>query len=190
MAALQLKTILGGLLLAALTACSSVAPKYTLVPDNVNRLRDSGMESARLGEFSAEPGNQNNVNHLTIRGGAYISPYDGSYVNYLKEALRMELDEARLLNPNANVELSGFVVRNEINAAGISTADAQIEARFVVKREGQVRFDKVLTAKYEWESSFVGNLAIPRAQQNYPLVIQKLLSALWAEKDFINAVKK
>jgi len=190
MAALQLKTVLAGLLLAALTACSSVAPKYTLVPDNINRLRDSGMESTRLGEFNAAPGNQSDVNRLTIRGGAYVSPYEGSYVNYLKEALRFELDEARLLIPNAKVELSGFLVRNELNAAGFSTADAQIEARFVVRRDGQVRFDKVLSAKYEWDSHFAGNVAIPRAQQNYPLVVQKLLSALWADKDFINAVKK
>lgn len=183
MAVSHLKTLFAGLLLAALTACSSVAPKYTLVPDNVNRLRDAGMESAKLGEFGAAPKDGRDVNHLSIRGGTYASPYDGSYVAYLKEALRMELDEARLLNPGATVELSGFLVRNELNAAGITTADALIEARFVVKRGGQIRFDKVLTAQHAWDSSFMGNIAIPRAQQNYPTVVQKLLAALWADPE-------
>ena len=102
----------------------------------------------------------------------------------------MELDEARLLHPEATVELSGFLLKNELNAAGVTTADAQIEARFVVRRGGQVRFEKVLTAKYEWDSSLFGNIAIPRAQQNYPVVIQKLLTALWTDPDFITAVKK
>ncbi len=190
MVAAYLKTALAGSVLVLLTACSSVAPKYTLVPENVNRLRDSGMESAKLGDFAAAPKAGDDVNRLTIRGGSYDSPYDGSYVNYLKEALRMELDEARLLNPNATVELSGFLIRNEVNAAGLATADAQVEARFVVKRGGQVRFDKVLTAKHEWDSHFFGNIAIPRAQQNYPVVVQKLLSALWIDPEFIAAVKK
>jgi hypothetical protein len=184
------RAALAGLILAALTACSSVAPKYTLVPENVNRLRDAGFEPTRLGDFNAAAKNGNDVNHLTIRGGTYQSPYDSSYVSYLREALRMELDEARLLNPNATVEVSGFLLRNELNAAGIATADAQIEARFVVKRDGQVRFDKVLTATHQWESSFMGNIAIPRAQQNYPTVIQKLLANLYADPDFIASMRK
>jgi hypothetical protein len=190
MAAAPLKSVLAGLALVLLTACSSMAPKYTLVPDNVNRLRDANMAPAKLGEFGAAPKDGNNVNLLSIRGGSYASPYDGSYVNYLKEALRMELDEARALLPDATVELTGFLIKNELNAAGLATADAQIEARFVVKRDGQVRFDKVLKAKYEWESSFFGNIAIPKAQQNYPVVIQRLLTTLWTDPEFITAVKK
>jgi hypothetical protein len=36
----------------------------------------------------------------------------------------------------------------------------------------------------------MGNIAIPRAQQNYPVVIQRLLSALYADPDFLAALKK
>jgi hypothetical protein len=184
------KQALAGLLLAVLTACSTVAPKYVPTPDNVNRLRDAGADSVKVGDFQADPASKGAVNQLSIRGGSYVSPYDGSFVNYLKEAIRQELDDARLLNPNATVEIGGVLVRNEVNAAGVSTADAQIEARITVKRNGQVNYDKVKSAKHEWESSFFGNLAIPRAQENYPVVVQKLLASLYADPEFIAAIKK
>lgn len=71
----------------------------------------------------------------------------------------------------------------------MATADALIQARFVVKRGGQVRYDKVLTATHQWDSHLFGNIAIPRAQQNYPVVVQKLLTSLFVDPDFIAAMK-
>jgi len=182
-----LKHLSAGIVLAALTACTTVAPKYTPTPENINRLKDAGADAIKVGEFQA--GNET-VNNLSIRGGSYVSPYEGSYVNFLKEALRQELDDARLFNPAATIEIGGVLVRNELNAAGFSTADALIEARFTVKRNGQVRYDQVKTAKYEWESSFVGAVAIPKAQQNYPVVVQKLLASLYSDPAFLAAIKK
>jgi hypothetical protein len=173
-----------------MTACSTVAPRYTPLPEHINLLRDAKLEPTKVGEFAADPGSGDRVNQLSIRGGSYLSPYDGSWVSYLKEALRQELEDARLLSPNASLELTGVLIRNEVNAGGVTTANAQIEARFIVRREGQVRFSKVKSATYEWDSSFMGNIAIPRAQQNYPVVIQRLLSALYADPDFLAALKK
>jgi len=190
MSKLILKIVSVGVVLSSLVACTTVAPKYTPSPENVNRLRDAGADPIKVGEFQAAQGSGEAVNHLSIRGGSFVSPYEGSYVNYIKEAVRQELDDARLLNANATVELTGLLVRNEVNAAGFSKADAQIEARFVVKRGGQVRYDKVKTAKYEWESSFVGAVAIPRAQQNYPVVVQRLLADLYSDPEFLAAIKK
>jgi len=187
MSSTTLKYTSAAVLLAALSACTTLAPKYTSMPANVTQLKDAGADAIKVGAFQA--GNES-VNSLTIRGGSYVSPYEGSYVNYLKEALRQELDDARLLNPAANIEIDGILVRNELNAAGFSTADAVIEARFTVKRGGQIRYDQVKSAKYEWESSFVGAVAVPRAQQNYPVVVQKLLASLYSDPAFLAAIKK
>lgn len=175
------------LVLGILTGCSTMAPKYTPIPENINRLRDAGLEPVKVGEFTAD---NPTVNSLSIRGSSYVSPYEASYVNYVKEALKQELDEARLLNPEAVVEFSGTLMRNALNAAGFSKADAQIEVRFVAKRDGKVVFDKVKSAKFEWDSSFMGNVAIPRAAQNYPVVVQKVLTELYLDPDFISALKR
>ncbi len=58
-----------------------------------------------------------------------------------------------------------------------------------MKRAGAVTYDKVTTVHDEWDSSFMGNVAIPRAQQRYPTVVQKLLGALYADPAFLQALK-
>jgi hypothetical protein len=69
------------------------------------------------------------------------------------------------------------------------TASGYIEARFVVKKDGQVTFDKTKRGSASWESSFVGAIAIPAAQSSYPLIVQDLLAKLYGDTDFQTALK-
>lgn len=182
---------LGAAGLALMTACSAVAPPYAPIPMNLVRLREAGLEPMRIGEFkAADPTKADALNHLSIRGGSYTSPYQGSYVEYLKQALTLELKAANLLDPASTVVLAGFLVANDLDASGFSTASARMEARFQVTRAGQVTFDKVLSAKFDWDSNFIGGIAIPRARQNYPVVVQQLLANLFADPDFNGALRK
>jgi len=179
-----------GLLLALFTGCTIVAPKYTSSPTNINQLRDTASIGVKIGEFQADPRAREGMASISLRGNSMESPYANSYAEYLKEALRQDLEEAHLLDANSTVEISGMLVHNEVNIAGFSKGHALVEARFVIKRSGQVAFDKVKTVKDEWESSFAGAIAIPKAQQNYPLVVQKLLTLLYSDADFIAALNK
>jgi hypothetical protein len=180
----------GLLALAVLTTtgCASVAPKYASLPDNINLLRDVGAQPVRLGQFTADPASQGKVEQLSIRGGEYHSPYGDSFVLYLQEALRQDLEGAKLLSPTGAVEVAGVVIKNELDT-GMDKGSASIEARFLVRRGAEVRFDKVKSATFEWESSFVGAIAIPRSQQNYPVAVQKLYSQLYADPAFQAALK-
>ena len=71
------------------------------------------------------------------------------------------------------------------SAQGVGT----ISARFVVKRDGAVRYDQVKTVRSEWDSSFAAAIAVPRATQQYPLVVQKLLGSLYSDPAFISAIR-
>jgi len=186
----SIKLTVCGLLLALSTGCTIVAPKYISAPTNVNQLRDNVSVGVKIGEFKADPRAREGVTSISLRGNTMESPYANSYAEYLKEALRQDLEEAHLLNPNSTIEISGMLIHNEVNIAGFSKGHASVEARFVVKRGGQVSFDKVKTVTDEWESSFAGAVAIPKAQQSYPLVVQKLLTSLYSDLDFIVALKK
>lgn len=180
--------ILGAVM--GLGACSLVAPKYNASFDSAQKLRDVGAEKAKVGKFTADPKSKDKVNRLSIRGSSYASPYDNSFVAYLEEAMRQELDDARLLDPGASTQIDGVLIRNELDGSGFSVGTADIEAQFIVTREGKVRYDKVHKAHHEWESSFIGATAIPAAAQNYPTVVQKLLANLVADPEFISALKK
>lgn len=185
-----IRLIVCGLFLALLNGCTLVAPKYVSAPTSVNQLRDSASTGLKIGEFGADPRVREGVSSISIRGHSMVSPYANSYVEYLKEALRQDLEAARLLDPNSTIEISGMLLHNDVNIAGFSKGKASVEARFVVKRGGQVSYDKVKIINDEWASSFVGAVAIPKAQENYPLVVQKLLTSLYSDPDFIAALKK
>jgi hypothetical protein len=118
-----------------------------------------------------------------------VSPVGKHFGDYISAALRQELELARLYNPQANTEISGILLKNNINAGGFSVNDGQIDVRFFVKRDGVVRFDKIKRVEHQWESSFVGAIAIPAAANNYPVMVQKLMSALVTDADFVAAVR-
>jgi hypothetical protein len=106
-----------------------------------------------------------------------------------RHQLRQELELAKLYNPQSGVEISGTLLKNNIDAGGISTNAGQIEARFVVTANGQVRFDKVKRTERKWDSSFSGAVAIPLAANNYPLMVQSLVAALVTDPDFVKAIR-
>lgn len=185
------RTILLSIALAAAalsSGCSMMAPKYSPSLENVQKLKDSEAQTASVGAFESAPGKGNSAS-ISIRGSSLSSPYDGSYANYLSEALKQELSLAGKLAPDAQIQVSGALQKNDINAGGFSTASGDMEARFIVRRGGEVRYDQVKAIHDEWDSHFVGSIAIPRAQARYPVMVQKLLAALYSDPAFLQALK-
>jgi hypothetical protein len=170
------------------TGCSMMAPQYSASLDNVQMLKDTGNYTARVGEFTSSK-DKANANPLTIRGSSLVSPYQESYANYIAEAIRQELSLAKKMSSDASVEISGILLKNDLDASGFTLGFAEIQARFIVKRSGQVRYDQMKSVRHEFPSSFAGAIAIPRAVQEYPVTIQKLLASLYTDKAFINALK-
>jgi hypothetical protein len=169
-----------------LTGCAAVAPSYVPSPTSVQKLSASKPGSARVGEFSAAKDAPNTS--MALRGST-MQPAQGTYAKYLSDAIRLELELAKLHSAIAATEISGVLLKNDINTGLADRAEGVIEAQFIVRRDGQVRFDKVKATKTQWETSFIGAIAIPRAQQEYPRLVQQLVSELFADPDFISALK-
>lgn len=170
------------------TGCALVAPRYDVSLDNVQKLKDSGVQPAAVGNFTSTP-DKGNANPISIRGSSLNSPYDSSYSKYLQQALQQELSLAGKLSANSAAQVSGALQKNDISVPPTGSASGDLAARFVVTRDGQTRYDQVKSIHDEWDSSFVGAIAIPRAQQRYPVMVQKLLAALFADPGFIEALK-
>ena len=175
--------------LLILSGCASVAPTYQPSMANVGTLKDQRPAKVKVGAFTADGPEKNKVNNLTIRGGGFTSPYNESYVEYLREALRQELSMAGLLADNTDVELSGVLFKNEFDASGLSLGYGIMEAQLTVKKDGAVRYDKKKSVRHEWESSFAGMIAIPKARENYAVVVQKLLASFYNDPEFQKALK-
>jgi hypothetical protein len=168
--------------------CALQAPAYSPAVANVEAMKKSGMRTVALGSFTVQAG-ATGGSSIGLRGNPMSSPVGADYAAYLGEALRQELVLAGKLDPKSDTEIAGTLMKNDIAAAGINTNSGEIEARFVVRRAGAVRFDAVKRAESSWESSFVGGIAVPRAQQQYPVIVQQLLAKLLADPQFVAALQ-
>ncbi len=181
-------TLLLVLLAALLHGCAIQAPAYSPSAPGIERVRNSGIQPVNLGSFTVRPG-ATGADSISLRGNPMTSPVGANYAAYLAEALRTELRLAGKLDPKSTLEISGELLANDIAAGGIATNSGHIEARFVVKVGGQIRYDAVKRAEDSWDSSFVGAIAVPKAQQQYPLLVQQLIGKLWADGTFLAALK-
>jgi hypothetical protein len=167
--------------------CTLMAPRYTASIDNVQKIKDADTQPVKVGTFESTPGN-GNANPISLRGSSLASPYDSSYSKYIAEALRQDLELAGKLAPDAKIEITGALQKNDISVP-FSSGTGDLAARFIVKRAGETRYDQVKAIHDEWDSSFVAAVAIPRAQARYPVMVQKLLAELYADPAFIEALK-
>ena len=172
-----------------LVGCAGPAPNYTPSVDNVERLKKTSSSEVKVGTFATKPGMQS-ADAISLRASSMVSPVGKNYGDYLAAALRSELELAKLHAPNSPVEVSGTLLHNNINAGGIQTNDGQLAAQFVVKKGEEVRYDKVKKITRQWEGAFAGAVAIPQAANNYPLMVQDLLGALFADPDFFASLKQ
>jgi len=170
-----------------MAGCAIKAPPYEPSVNNVSLLKRVSVEPLRLGSFTVKAGAVGGTS-VSLRGNPMASPVGQDYAAYVADALKQELDMAKRLSPSAALEVSGTLLGTDIDTAA-GTASGYVEARFVVTKDGQVRFDKTKRGDFSWESSFIGAVAIPAAQRNYPVIVQNLLSALYGDTDFQNAIK-
>jgi hypothetical protein len=171
-----------------LQGCALQSPPYSPSLANVDAMKRSAMRPVVLGSFTVTSGMQGGSS-IGLRGNPMSSSVGSDYAAYLKEALRQELVVAGKLDAKSDLEVGATLIKNDIAAAGFATNSGEIEARFVVRQAGALRYDAVKRAEASWESSFVGGIAIPKAQQQYPLLVQQLVARLLADPAFLAALK-
>lgn len=158
--------------------------------DNLQLLRQSNIGALAVGEFMVAPEAPAHTDEVvTVRGSRLTSPSNNSFAQYLKNALVAELNNTGKYDPAATQVVSGTLLENELNAAGVSTGSAKLAARFSVTRGGAVVYDKRIEEQQTWESSFHGVVAIPEAINRYTDMYTRLLRRLFTDKDFKAATK-
>lgn len=170
------------------TGCANTPPpKYQPAVSNTEVLIKEPSKIA-VGQFTATAGIENH--QLSMRGANALKGggADGTFSGYLHDAAISELQTAGRYDPHSDIVLTGILTRNELST-GMSTGTATIGAQFVLTRDGRMCFKKSFVAVSNWPSSFVGAIAIPNAISNYPTAYQKLLGDLFADSEFISALR-
>ncbi|TWI48723.1 hypothetical protein IP92_02115 [Pseudoduganella flava] len=186
---------MAGVMLAAtqLVGCASVKMGQPVASmDNTVKMRDGSAKApVAVGAFALDAGKPAAMDQsVSVRGGNTLaSPIDNSFAQYLKETLRVELEAAQLLDPNSQTRIEGTLMDSMLDPA-MSIGKGHLQARFVVKQAGTVKYDRTLEVNSEWESSFMGAVAIPAAVQHYQQMYRKLVSQLFDDPDFRKALVK
>lgn len=167
--------------------CTINGARYTVALPNTLALRDAGLARVRVGEVREDRAASGNVERVKARAMKVVSPY-GSYTAYLREALVNEFDHADLLDANSPLVIDAVLIRNVLGGT-VEREFAEITARFIVRREGAVIHESTKTGHYEWDSSLAGEVAVPRAVANYRVGVQRLIAALIADPDFLEALE-
>lgn len=181
-----LRLAMAALVAASLGACVSMpAPMYQPSVGSSQALLASAGTSIEVGGFSAARGVENTA--LGVRGSRLEPGSDGTYAGYLRDALATELKAAGRHGEASGIRIDGVLTENTLDASGARTGRAAVGARFVVERDGEVVYDRTLRVDHEWDSSFLGAIAIPAAFDNYAAAVQKLLQALFTDPGFVAA---
>lgn len=175
--------------LSALFGCASQAPGYNPNIDNVDALKRAKTESVKSVKVSVQP-NLPGATTIGIRADNMHSSVGSNFGDYVADALKRELELAKLYDPQSDTEVSGELLKNDIDASGFSVGTGTISARFVVRRGSQVRYNSVKTVTHTWESSFIGATAIPKARESYTEMVQMLITTLVKDPDFVTALRK
>lgn len=181
---MNLRALLLSLSLLPLGACALApvpAPQATL--SNIEAIRAGGVGPMQVGEFIPGPGSPTAMDRkITIRAGSQAPP-DGSYAKLLGETLAAELRGAGKLDPHSTLVVSGIVTKTHVDSA-MPDATAELEAHFILKRDGAAVFDKTLDVQSTWKSDFMGAVAIPDAFNHYNALFPEIVSKLLSDAEF------
>ena len=173
---------------ALLTGCAGPAPNYAPSVDNVEALKKSGIAPTHVGMVTVATG-MPGASEIGIRAHTMVSPVGGHYGEYLAQALRSELQMAKLYDANSTTVVSGTLTRNTLDTSSFSMSSGAMAARFMVKQGDTVRYNKEKSVQFQWPGAFIGAEAIPAAVNNYPVLVRKLITELITDPDFTQALK-
>jgi len=183
------RALASGLLLAPLlVGCTLTGPRYGAHITNTLALREAGLDKVAVREFRKDPDAKRDVDRVKARAMTVASAY-GSYTAYLREAFANEFDHADLLDPDSHLRIDGVLLRNELGGE-LGREFALIEVDLTVTRDGTVVYRGRKDARYDWDSAFPGEVAIPRAISNYQVGVQRLIAAYIADPEFVSALKR
>lgn len=187
---MRIRTLLLGLILAPLAAgCMSLkVPPYSPSYEFIDGLKGKSVEKIAVSEVQPRDPNSP-INKITLRGSS-LSVQDGTFASYLEDAIKSDLREIGILDQNSIIKLDAKLLKNDIDVSGLSTGIGVMEVNITIRRDANVIFDRLYSVQTTFQSSFAGAVAIPKGQNEYPVLVRTLLEKIYADPEFFNAIRK
>lgn len=175
-----------------LIGCASVTmPPPTANANNVEKLRMANLTPTAVGKFSLATGVRQDVDNSLggLRGSSVRAP-SGSFSQQLKDVIVTDLKAAGLYDDRSQIQIGAQLTDSQVDAAISGPGTAKLAAIFTVDKAGQRTFEKALFVDSQWDSSFVGAIAIPEAINQYTALYKALAAKLFDDNEFHAALAK
>jgi len=174
-----------------LIGCASVTmPPPVASASNLEKIRSANLTPSNVGRFGimpdAAPSMDNSLGGLR---GSSLRPSNGSFSQHLREVVIAELKAAGLYDASSQIEIGAQLTESQVDTA-IGTGTAKLGANFTVDKAGVRVFEKILSVDSQWESSFVGAIAIPEATNQYSALYKALVGKLFDDIGFRTALAR
>lgn len=170
------------------SGCSTVVPGYNGSRQNIEAIKSIGDFKIAVDRFT-DSDSSDNKKQLSMRGSTATSPYGATYSSYIESAIRQDLSISDRYSDSSRNRISGVLLKNDVDAIGFNTGTGICEVEFSLVSNAIVLYKKRITQNHQWESSFAGAVAIPRATNEYPVMVEKLLNQLFSDNEFIKAIR-
>ncbi len=181
-----LKILLTVTVILLASGCTAKGKIYTPNLDSVDKLQSKDLKQVKVSHNIGG----SVVYEISLGRGTNMmsSPYT-TYQEYLEKALTENLMQAGLYSEKSNIRIKATLLNNELDT-GLSTGSAILSANFIVLENDIEKFNKTLQVKHEWESHFVGAVAMPRTIDNYVIAMQKLVDEFLLNHEVLTILKK
>lgn len=176
------------LLLLAGCAATPVDPPQTSV-NVVRAMLAANIPPLRVGMFRAAPSGNVDDREIRLRAAGIKAPSGSSFSSHMGETLSEQLRIVGKLDPSSPYEISGTMLENGANPA-IGKAKGILKFDFRLTHDGKPRFEKILSVETQWNSSFIGALAIPEAERQYMGLYPELIAKLVNDPEFRAALQR
>ncbi|MCE3288270.1 MAG: hypothetical protein K0R83_282 [Caulobacter sp.] len=153
----------------------------------VRDLTATGLPPIKLGTFAVGKGLSAGDDKTMMIRLVKVQAFGGSFSGYMRAAVESQLARAGKLDPNSGLELTGFLLKREVHSN--DPADGTVSARFVLKRDGVVVYEKTHTATDQWKSTFAAAEAVPDAIYRFYTLYDAMAQSLLLDPEFVAAAK-
>lgn len=185
----KLRFILIVLLTFITAGCASFkAPAYSPDYTVLDSLKNKQLISVSVAPVEPqEP--EAKVNTISLRA-ASLSAEQGTFSAYLEQSMIQDLTSMGIYQPDSNVRIKATIVENDLDISSFSKGYGKMVVDLEIHKSTVLAFTRQYIGETEFESSFAGAVAIPKAQSEYPYLVRQLLKQVYSDPDFIRELSK
>jgi len=174
-------------LVASCMSWTYKVPPYSPNYEFIDGLKGRSVEKIAVGEVQPRDPNSpvNKITHRVIEGEISLSVRDGTFADYLEEAIKYDLREIGILDQGSRIQLNATIIRNDVNLSKFSRGTGVMEVNITIGKDGNVTFDR----PYSVQTKFLAG-PLEYRHSEYPVLVRTLLEKVYADPEFFNAIKK